>query len=331
VIGRRAFLAGTGAVLLAVPLTADAQPAGKVQRIGYLLGTSSTVSSRPVEAFRQGLGGLGWVEGQNVVIEYRSAEGRYDRLPDLAADLVRLKVDVIAAVGTAATAAAKNATRTIPIVMMLVGDPAGLGFIASLARPGGNVTGLTFSVGMETAGKGLELLKEAVPKVRRVAVLSNPANPSQPLLLKNVKAAARSLGVQLQLLEARGPDEFDNAFAAMAKERVGALFVASEAMLNLHRVRLADLALRNKLPSMHGFREDAEAGALMSYGPSIDAMFRHAALLVDRIFKGANPSEMPVEQPTKFELVINLKTAKALGLTIPPSLLLRADQVIESK
>jgi putative tryptophan/tyrosine transport system substrate-binding protein len=160
-------------------------------------------------------------------------------------------VDVIAAVGTAATAAAKNATRTIPIVMMLVGDPAGLGFIASLARPGGNVTGLTFSVGMETAGKGLELLKEAVPKVRRVAVLSNPANPSQPLLLKNVKAAARSLGVQLQLLEARGPDEFDNAFAAMAKERVGALFVASEAMLNLHRVRLADLALRNKLPSMH--------------------------------------------------------------------------------
>jgi putative ABC transport system substrate-binding protein len=326
----RAAIALTLAVL-AVPFTADAQPAGKVQRIGYLLGTSSTVSSRPVEAFRQELGGLGWVEGQNVVIEYRSAEGRYDRLPDLAADLVRLKVDVIAAVGTAATAAAKNATRTIPIVMMLVGDPAGLGFIASLARPGGNVTGLTFSVGMETAGKGLELLKEAVPKVRRVAVLSNPANPSQPLLLKNVKAAARSLGVQLQLLEARGPDEFDNAFAAMAKERVGALFVASEAMLNLHRVRLADLALRNKLPSMHGFREDAEAGALMSYGPSIDAMFRHAALLVDRIFKGANPSEMPVEQPTKFELVINLKTAKALGLTIPPSLLLRADQVIESK
>ena len=326
---RVALAAALALSLLAGPSPADAQPAGKVQRIGYLLGSSSTVSSRPVEAFRQGLRGLGWVEGQNIVIEYRFAEGRYDRLPELAADLVRLKVDVIAAVGTAATTAAKNATRTIPIVMTHVGDPVGLGLIASLARPDGNVTGLTFSVGMETVGKGLELLKEAVPKVRRMAVLSNPANPSQPLAMKNVKAAARSLGVQLQLLEARGPDEFDGAFAAMAKERVGALFVASEAMFNLHRVRLADLATRNKLPSMHGFREDAEAGALMSYGPSTDAMLQHAALFVDRILKGAQPADLPVEQPTKFELVINLKTARALGLTIPQSLLLRADEVIE--
>jgi putative ABC transport system substrate-binding protein len=318
-----------GLGLLAARSAADAQPAGKVQRIGYLLGTSSTVSSRPVEAFGQGLRGLGWVEGQNIVIEYRSAEGRYDRLPDLAADLVRLKVDVIAAAGTAATTAAKNVTRTIPIVMIGVGDPVGLGLIASLARPGGNVTGLSFSVGMETAGKGLELLKEAVPTIRRVAVLTNPANPGQPLALKNVKAAARSLGMQLQLLEARGPDEFDGAFAAMTKERVGALFVVSEAMFNLHRVRLADLAARNKLPSMHGFKEDAEAGALMSYGASLDAMFRHAALFVDRILKGAKPGDLPVEQPITFELVINLKTAKALGLTIPQSLLLRANQVIE--
>ncbi len=293
------------------------------------MGTSSTVSPRPVEAFRQGLRGLGWVEGQNIVIEYRSAEGRYDRLPDLAADLVRLKVDIIAAAGTAATTAAKNATRAIPIVMIGVGDPVGLELIASLARPGGNVTGLTFSVGMETAGKGLELLKEALPKVRRVAVLTNPANPGQPLALKNVKAAARSLGMQLQLLEARGPDEFDGTFAAMAKERVGALLVVSEAMFNIHRVRLADLAARNKLPSMHGFREDAEAGGLMSYGPDLADLCRRSATYVDKILKGAKPGDLPVEQPTKFELVINLKTAKALGLTIPASVLSRADQVIE--
>ncbi len=326
----RVALAATFALgLLAGPSVADAQPAGKVQRIGYLLGTSSTVSPRPVEAFRQGLRGLGWVEGQNIVIEYRSAEGRYDRLPDLAADLVRLKVDIIAAAGTAATTAAKNATRAIPIVMIGVGDPVGLELIASLARPGGNVTGLTFSVGMETAGKGLELLKEALPKVRRVAVLTNPANPGQPLALKNVKAAARSLGMQLQLLEARGPDEFDGTFAAMAKERVGALLVVSEAMFNIHRVRLADLAARNKLPSMHGFREDAEAGGLMSYGPDLADLFRRSATYVDKILKGAKPGDLPVEQPTKFELVINLKTAKALGLTIPASVLSRADQVIE--
>src|SRR6266540_2986339 len=326
----RVALAATFALgLLAGPSVADAQPAGKVQRIGYLLGTSSTVSPRPVEAFRQGLRGLGWVEGQNIVIEYRSAEGRYDRLPDLAADLVRLKVDIIAAAGTAATTAAKNATRAIPIVMIGVGDPVGLELIASLARPGGNVTGLTFSVGMETAGKGLELLKEALPKVRRVAVLTHPAHPGQPLALKNVKAAARSLGMQIQLLEARGPDEFDGTFAAMAKERVGALLVVSEAMFNIHRVRLADLAARNKLPSMHGFREDAEAGGLMSYGPDLANLFRRSATYVDKILKAAKPGDLPVEQPTKFELVINLKTAKALGLTIPASVLSRADQVIE--
>ena len=326
----RVALAATLALgLLAGPSFADAQPASKVQRIGYLLGTSSTVSSRPVETFRQGLRGLGWVEGQNVVIEYRSADGRYDRLPDLAADLVRLKVDIIVAAGTAATTAAKNAARAIPIVMIGVGDPVGLELIASLARPGGNVTGLTFSVGMETAGKGLELLKEALPKVRRVAVLTNPANPGQPLALKNVKAAARSLGMQLQLLEARGPDEFDGAFAAMVKERVGALLVVSEAMFNHHRVRLADLAARNKLPSMHGFREDAEAGGLMSYGPDLADLFRRSATYVDKILKGAKPGDLPVEQPTKFELVINLKVAKALGLTIPASVLSRADQVIE--
>ena len=326
----RVALAATLALgLLAGPSIADAQPAGKVPRIGYLLGTSSTVSSRGVEASRQGLRGLGWVEGQNIAIECRFAEGRYDRLPDLAADLVRLKVNVIAAWGTAATMAAKNATRTTPIVMIGAGDPVGIGLVASLARPGGNVTGSTFSVGVETAGKGLELLREALPKVRRVAVLTNPANPSQPLALENVKAAARSLGLQLQLLEARGPDDFDGAFAAMAKERVGALLVVSEAMLNFHRVRLADRVARSKLPSMHGFREDAEAGGLMSYGVDLADLSRRSATYVDKILKGATAGDLPVEQPTKFELVINLKTAKALGLTIPASVLSRADQVIE--
>ena len=314
--------------LLAGPSLADAQPAVKVQRIGCLLGTSSTASS-PVEAFRKGLRGLGWVEGQNIAIEYRFADGRYDRLPDLAADLVRLKVNVIAAWGTAATTAAKNATRTTPIVMIGAGDPVGVGLVASLARPGGNVTGSTFSVGVETAGKGLELLGEALPKVRRVAVLTNPANPAQPLALENVKATARSLGMQLQLLEARGPDDFDGAFAAMAKERVGALLVVSEAMFNIHRARLADRTARNKLPSMHGFREDAEAGGLMSYGADLADLSRRSATHVDKILKGATAGDLPVEQPTKFELVINLKTAKALGLTIPASVLSRADQVIE--
>jgi len=282
-----------------------------------------------LDAFRQGLRELGWVEGQNLVIDYRSAEGKLDRLPDLAAELVRLKVDIIVAVPTPAAAAAKNAIETIPIVMIGVGDPVGTGLIASLARPGGNATGLSFSVGLEIAGKLLELLKETVPKVRRVAILSNPANPVQPLLIREVNVAARSLGVQLQHLEARGPNEFDGAFAAMAKERVGALLIVADGMLIFHRTRLADLAARSRLPAAYGWREHVEAGGLMSYGPSLRDLFRRAATYVDKILKGAKPADLPVEQPTKFELVINLKTAKALGLTIPQSVLGRADQVIE--
>jgi putative ABC transport system substrate-binding protein len=278
---------------------------------------------------RQGLRELGWVEGQSIVIEARFAEGRYDRLPRLAADLVRLKVDLIAAVGAAAASAAKNATQTIPIVMISVGDPEGLGLVASLARPGGNVTGLAFSVGFDTYGKGLELLKEAVPSVHRVAVLSNPANPYQPLAIENVSAVARSLGVQLQLLAVRSANELDGAFAAMVRERAGALLVMTDPMFTGNRARLADLGVKHKLPSMHGVRENAETGALMSYGPDFDVISRRAAIYVNKILRGAKPGDLPVEQPTKFELVINLKTAKALGLTIPPSLLLRADEVIE--
>ena len=213
--------------------------------------------------------------------------------------------------------------------MVSVGDPVGLGLITTIARPGGNVTGLAYGVGMETFGKGLELLKEAVPKVRRVAVLSNPANPGTPLTMKTMNAAARSLGVRLQPLEVRGPDESDGAFAAMAKDRVGALLVVTEAMFAPHRARLADLAAQNKLPSMYGHREYVEAGGLMSYGASLDAMLRRAAFFVDRILKGTQPADLPVEQPTNFELVINTKTARALGLTIPQPLLLRADAVVK--
>ena len=323
---RRTFLGALASGLLAAPLAPEAQPAGKVPRIGYLSSSSATVNP---EAFRQGLRERGWVEGQNIAIDYRFAEDRFDRLPDLAAELVRLKVDVIVAGPTQPAVVAKNATRTIPIVMVSAADPVELGLIASLARPGGNVTGLSFSVNLELFGKGLELLKEAVPKLRRVAVLSNPANPAQACAIDKVKVAARSLAIPLQLLEARGPNEFDSAFAAMAKQRVDALLVVAEGLFLRHRARLADLEAKYRLPSMHGLKENVEAGGLMSYGPSIVATFRRAAVFVDKILRGTKPRDLPIEQPTKFELVINLKTAKALGLTIPPSLLQRADLVIE--
>ena len=324
---RRRFLAGAAA-FFAAPLVARAQQAGKVPRIGFL-STGSANTLRLVEGFRQGLLELGWVEGQNVGIDYRFAEGRFDRLPDLAAELLRLKADVIVAGATPAAVAAKKATGTIPIVMVGVGDPIGLGLIASLARPGGNVTGTSFSIGSLASGKGLELFKETAPNVRRVAVLSNPGNPSHALAIREVRDAARAMGVQLQFLEARAPNQFDGAFVAMAKGRAEALLVAPDSMFALHGARLADLAAKKRLPSIYGFREPVEAGGLMSYGPSVVAVWRRAAFFVDKILKGAKPGDLPVEEPTSFELVINLKTAKALGVTIPPSLLQRADQVIE--
>src|SRR5215831_9855269 len=316
--------------LLAAPFTADGQQAGKVPRIGFLSLTSPSDRPLLLDAFRQGLRELGWVEGQNIVIDYRYAEGRVDRLPGLAAELVRLTVDlIVASAGTQVAIAAKNATETIPIVMIYVRDPVGTGLIASLARPSGNVTGVSGSAGLEMFAKQLELLKETVPKIRRVAILSNPDNAYHQLAIREVNVAARSLGVQIQLLEARGPNEFDGAFAAMAKERVGALLVLSDAVLNSHRIRLADLAARSRLPAAYGVRESVEAGGLMSYGPSFLELYRRAATYVDKILKGAKPAELPVERPTKFELVISMKTAKALGLTIPQSVLLRADEVIQ--
>jgi len=313
----------------AAPLVAGAQQGGKVPRIGFLSATSPSDRPPLLDAFRQKLRELGWVEGQNIVIDYRYAEGRADRLPDLAAELVRVKVDLIVSWGTQGVMAAKNATETIPIVMIAVRDPIGTGLIASLARPGGNVTGVSGSAGLEWVAKQLELLKETVPKIARVAILSNPTNAYHQLAIRELDVAARPLGVQLQLLGARGANEFDGAFAAMAKESVGALLVLSDVMLNSHGTRLADLAAKSRLPAAYGVRESVEAGGLMSYGPSFHDSFRRGATYVDKILKGAKPAELPVEQPTKFELVINMKTAKALGLTIPQSVLLRADEVIQ--
>ena len=314
--------------VLSAPLPADGQQPGKVPRIGYLSATSPTVATNVLNAFRQGLRDLGYVEGENIAIEYRWAEGKLERLPALAAELVRLKVDLILAWTTAPALAAKDATRTIPIVIGYVADPVERGLIASLARPGGNVTGLSWG-GIELSGKQLELLKDAVPKLSRVAILINPASQFHKAVVKEIETAGRALGVKLQPLEVRAPDEFDSAFKAMTRERAGALLVPGDSMFLLHRTRLAELAAKSRLPAMHGLREHVEAGGLMSYAPSLSDTSRRGATFVDKILKGAKPADLPVEQPTRFELVINLKTAKALGLTIPPSVLIRADHVIQ--
>jgi putative ABC transport system substrate-binding protein len=329
---RRHFLLTSLAGALAAPLAAEAQPAKNVPRIGYLsVGWGSgTAYLRPRDAFREGLREHGWIEGQNVVIEYRFAEGHLDRLAGLVEDLIRLKVDVIVGSPTPAALAARNATRTIPIVGVSLTEPVAVGLVVSVARPGGNVTGVTYGVDADIFGKQLELLREVVPKVQRIAVLSNPGtSPAQPLIMSNIKDAGRSLGLQLQLLEARAPEEFDGVFVAMAKERAGALFMTGDPMFFQNRARLADLAIKNRLPSMSTQRQWVEAGGLVSYGPSFPDMYRRAATYVDKILKGAKPADLPLEHPTKFDLTINLKAARSLGLAIPPSLLARADQVIE--
>ena len=312
------------------PLAADTQQATKVPRVGYLAASSRSDPQvqRNLDAFRQGLRDLGYVEGQNIAIEHRFAEGKWERLPDLAAELVSLKVDLIVALVTPAVRAAKLATGTIPIVMMGVIDPIATGFVASLARPGGNITGLSM-MAPELVGKQMQLLKELVPKVSRVAVLWNPANPGNAPQLREAEVAARALRVQLQPLEAREPSEIDSAFAEMTRKRAGALIVLVDTMLSAHRTRVADLAVKNRLPAVYGVRAHAEAGGLMAYGVNLADLSKRAATYVDKILKGAKPADLPVEQPTRFELVVNLKTAKALGLTIPQSVLLRADQVIE--
>jgi putative ABC transport system substrate-binding protein len=315
-------------LLLLAPLFAEAQSPTKASRIGLLGGASPSAAGQNLDGFRQELRERGYVEGQNIVIEYRWAEGKQERLPELAADLVRLKVDVIVATITAAAVAAKSVTTTIPIVMLVVGDPVRLGIIASVGRPGGNITGLT-SIGDDLWPKQVELLREVVPGISHVAVLWNPANPSHVPRLKRIEDAARSLGMQPRFHAARSRDDIDNAFAAMTRARAGALLVVADALFFLHRARIADLAMKARLPAMYGVREHADAGGLLVYAASYADLYRRGAVYVDKILKGANPGELPIEQPTKFELVINMKTAKALGLTVPPALLLRADQVIE--
>jgi putative ABC transport system substrate-binding protein len=327
-VHRRAFLAGTSAVFLAAPLPAEAQQTGKVWRIGVLESTPATLNAANLEAFRQGLRELGYVERQDYAIEYRSADSRPDRFPDLAAELVRLKVDLIVTRGTTGALAAKNATRAIPIVMATSGDPVAAGLVASLARPGGNVTGLS-SINAELVGKRLGLLKEAIPGIARIAVVLNLSNPTLVTQRKQIEVAARSLGFQPQFLDVRKPEDLGRAFDTAVKHRANAVHVGLDFLAQSNLGRIVDLAAKHRLPTIYSTRDFADAGGLMAYGVSRLEMYRHAATYVDKIFKGAKPGDLPVEQPTKFELVINLKTAKTLGLTIPQSLLQRADEVIQ--
>jgi putative ABC transport system substrate-binding protein len=322
---RRAFIGTLAGGLLAAPLTAYAQQAGKVPRIGVL----SPDSPGPLpllDAFRQELRKLGYVENQNIAIEYRFAGAKPELLPELAAQLVRLKVDVILTINTAASQAAKSATKTIPIVFTYVAEPVDL--VPSLARPGGNITGLT-TLASELSAKRLELLKEALPGTSRVAFLWNSTNLAGTRGLRETERASLPLGIQLYPLGLRGPDELQNAFRVASRERVGVVFVWEDAVLLRHRTRILDLAANHRLPTTSQYREFVEAGGLLSYGSNLSDHFRRAATYVDKILKGAKPADLPVEQPTKFELVINLKTAKALGLSIPQSLLQRADEVIQ--
>jgi len=326
-ISRRTFLAAMTGSLLAAPRAAVGQTE-KIRRIGLLSPFSAAEATPWHQAFRQGLRDLGWVEGKNISIEVRYADGRTDRLPGMAAELVRLNVDVVVTSVTPDALAAKNATRTIPIVMASPGDPVTAGLVVSLARPGGNITGLS-QMAPELVGKRLELLKEIVPKLSRVAVLWSPGERSSTLGWNQLQGPAKKLGVQLRSLEVRSVDNLEGTFDDATRARAGALAILTGPIFVTNQRRIAEFALKNRLPSIFHLTEYVDAGGLVAYGPDRSDLFRRAAGYVDKILKGAKPADLPVEQPTKFELVINLKTAKALGLTIPQSLLLRADQVIE--
>jgi len=310
------------------PLAAQGQQTGKLYRIGFLGNSTAALEAHLVGPFRDGLRDLGYLEGRNALIEYRWAEGQYERFPALIAQLIALKVDVIVTAGTPATQAVKKATTSVPLVMVAVGDPVATGIVASLKQPGGNITGLT-SIAEETEGKRLELLREVLPTVSRVAVLSNPENQSVVAVLKAMRATAQVLGMKLQVLEVRTSGELEETFKAIVRERPGALLVMGDRLFLHNRQRIMDFATKQRLPVVPGHPELVEAGGLMSFGPSYPGMHRRAAYFVNRILKGAKPADLPVERPTKFELVINLKTAKALGLSIPASVLGRADQVIQ--
>jgi putative tryptophan/tyrosine transport system substrate-binding protein len=312
------------AMLYALGIPVEAQQAKKVSRIGYLTQGAPSTSSLAVKALREGLRELGYVEGQNIIIEYRYAESRTERFPELAADLVRLKVDVIVASGTRANLAAKKATGAIPIVMANSDDPLGSGLVESLARPGGNVTGFS-SMGQELGGKRLELFREAFPKVRRLAFLWNAVSNS---LLRETQTAAQTLGFKILSLEVRGPEDFDGAFSLLTRERSDGLFTFTSAFMTANRKRIVEFAAKNRVPAIYHNEQFVEDGGLMSYATSIRDLHHRAATYVDKILKGAKPADLPVEQPIRFEFVINLKTAKQIGLTIPPNVLARADKVI---
>ena len=324
---RREFITLLSGAAAAWPLAARAQQPAKVPRIGFLF-YGSPGPSPGIDAFRQGLRELGYIEGQNIAVEYRFASGRVGQLPELAAELVRLKLDVIVTPTTPASVAAKQATNTIPIVIAGIADAVGAGLITNLARPDGNVTGLT-SISAELGGKRLELLKGVVPKASRVAVLHDPADRSNVLILKELQAAAPALGLTLQPLEVQGPGEFEGAFIAMSRERADALFGAPGVLTFEHRKTVVALAAKSRIPTLWGHRQFVDVGGLMSYAVNFYDQCRRAATYVDQILKGSKPADLPVEQPTKFEFILNLKTAKALGLEIPPTLLALADEVIE--
>jgi ABC-type uncharacterized transport system substrate-binding protein len=323
---RRDFINFLGGAAATWPLAARAQQPARVYNIA-MLGSART-NSRAYVAFSEAFRQLGWIEGKNVVLVYRSADNHVDRLPKLAVELVRLKVDVIVTAGTLASLAAKHATTTIPIVMAAAGDPLGSGLVANLAQPIGNVTGLSL-MSPDLGGKRLELLKELLPQISRVAVLWNSASPYPAHVFKETESAAQTLGIEVQSLEVRGPDDFNNVFEAVRQNHPDALIAVEDPLTNSYLSQIANFAAANKLPAIFGFREFVDAGGLMAYGANLADLFRRAAAYVDKILRGAKPAELPIQQPTKFELVINLKTAKALGLIIPPTLLARADEVIE--
>ena len=321
-LDRRSFL--TTLAVLAAPLAVEAQQAGKVYRIGFL--RAGQPPETYLEGFQQGLQERGYVYGQNVVVELRATDGSFDQLPRFAEELVRLKVDVILASAAPAALAVRKLTTSVPIVFVGVVDPVELGLVPSLGHPGGNITGLA-TTAADFAGKRLELLKTIVPRLRRVAVLWHPANPTNPIQLKGAQVAARTLGVQLEPVSIQGPNDFDSA--AKAVRGTDGLLLLESPLFTTHRARLAELAAKSRLPAIYGQREYVEVGGLMSYGTHFHDLYRRTALYVDKILKGAKPADLPVEQPTKFELVVNLTTARALGLTIPPSILARADQIIQ--
>jgi len=327
---RRTFLETLAGGLLAAPLAAEAQQARRVYRVGYIGPTpvATLISDPTFDSFRREMGQRGYVEGQDLVLELRSVAERPDRVSEVVGELVRLNPDIIVAVSAPVIQAARQVTRTIPIVMVGVGDPVAIGFAASLSRPGGNVTGLS-QLSPELSAKRLDLLKEVVPGVSRVAILWNPTNPSNASQLRATKLVAQALGMQLQLLEVRGSQDFESGFQAATRGRAGAVITLDDLLIYTRRTQIVALAAKNRLPAIYGWSRFAEAGGLMSYGPDFRDMYRQAAIFVDKILKGAKPGDLPIEQPAKLELVINLKTAKALGLTIPQSLLQRADQVIE--